>query len=50
MSADGADLGAAWKKTRKHNNEYLSMKRDDISFGEPVNAALVISDGAHTLA
>ncbi|MDR6624500.1 DUF736 domain-containing protein [Caulobacter segnis] len=49
VSAEGADLGAAWKKTSKDNNEYLSMKLDDISFGEPVNAALVVIDGEHTL-
>ncbi|NQE65035.1 DUF736 domain-containing protein [Caulobacter sp. RHG1] len=49
VSANGADLGAAWKKTSKDNNEYLSMKLDDISFGEPVNAALVVIDGVHTL-
>nr|WP_233248103.1 DUF736 family protein [Caulobacter sp. D5] len=50
MSADGAGLGVAWKATSKDNNEYPSMKLDDISFGEPVNADSVVIDGAHTLA
>lgn len=42
-------LGAAWKKTSRDNNEYLSVKLDDLSFSEPVNAALVVIDGVHTL-
>lgn len=49
VSADGADLGAAWKKTSKDNNEYLSVRLDDVSFGQPVNAALVVIDGVHSL-
>ena len=50
MSADGADLGAAWKKTSGDNSESLSMKLDDISFGEPADAALAAVDGEPTLA
>ncbi len=33
----------------RDNNEYLSVKLDDLSFGEPVNAALVVIDGVHSL-
>jgi uncharacterized protein (DUF736 family) len=47
--AGQTDLGAAWKKISKDNNDYLSVKLDDISFGEPVNAALVVIDGVHSL-
>jgi uncharacterized protein (DUF736 family) len=47
--AGQTELGAAWKKTSKDNNEYLSVKLDDLSFGEPVNAALVVIDGVHSL-
>jgi len=47
--AGGTEFGAAWKKTSRDNNEYLSVKLDDLSFGEPVNAALVVIDGVHSL-
>jgi len=33
----------------KDNNEYLSVKLDDVSLGEPVNAALVVIGGVHSL-
>lgn len=46
--AKGADLGATWKTLDKDDGD-LPMKPDDISFGEPVNAALVVIDGVHTL-
>ena len=49
VSAGEADLGAAWKKISKDKNEYLSVRLDDISFGQPVNAALVVIDGVHSL-
>ena len=49
ITAGRANLGAAWKKTSKDNNDYLSVKLDDPSFGHAINAALVVIDGEHTL-
>ncbi len=46
VSADGAGLGVAWKATRQDKNASFG-EAADISFGEPVNAAPVIIDGAH---
>jgi len=43
------EFGAAWKKTSKDNNDYLSVKLDDPSFSEAMNAALVLIDGVHSL-
>ena len=43
------EFGAAWKKTSRDNNEYLSVKLDDPSFSEAMNAALVVIDGVHNL-
>ena len=48
MSADGAGLGVACKATRQDKNASFG-EAADISFGEPVNAALVVIDGTHTL-
>ncbi|WP_426031274.1 DUF736 domain-containing protein [Caulobacter sp. DWP3-1-3b2] len=47
--AGKAELGAAWKKTSRENNDYLSVKLDDPSFAAAINAALVVIDGAHSL-
>jgi uncharacterized protein (DUF736 family) len=47
--AGKAELGAAWKKTSKDNNDYLSVKLDDPSFGAAINAALVVIDTVHCL-
>ncbi|ADG11026.1 DUF736 domain-containing protein [Caulobacter segnis] len=49
ITAGKANLGAAWKKTSKDNNDYLSVKLDDPSFGAAINAALVVIEGVHTL-
>ncbi|PVM92773.1 DUF736 domain-containing protein [Caulobacter endophyticus] len=49
ITAGLADLGAAWKKTSKDNNAYLSVRLDDPSFGHAINAALVVIDDVHTL-
>jgi uncharacterized protein (DUF736 family) len=49
IACGSADLGAAWKKTSKDNNDYLSVRLDDPSFGAAINAALVVMDGVHTL-
>jgi uncharacterized protein (DUF736 family) len=47
--AGQVEFGAGWKKTSKDKNEYVSLKLDDPSFAEPMNAALVVIDEAHTL-
>jgi uncharacterized protein (DUF736 family) len=47
--AGKAELGAAWKKTSKDNNDYLSVRLDDPSFAEAIHAALVVIDGQHSL-
>ncbi len=47
--AGKAELGAAWKKTSKDKNDYLSVKLDDPSFPAAINAALVVIDGVHSL-
>jgi uncharacterized protein (DUF736 family) len=47
--AGKAELGAAWKKTSRDNNDYLSVKLDDPSFGAAINVALVVIEGVHTL-
>ncbi|WP_299006418.1 DUF736 domain-containing protein [uncultured Caulobacter sp.] len=49
VTAGNADLGAAWKKTSKDKNDYLSVRLDDPSFGNAINCALVMMDGVHTL-
>ena len=50
MFAGKAELGAAWKKTSKDKNDYLSVKLDDPSFPAAINAAAVVIDGVHSLA
>lgn len=35
------EIGAAWKRQSKANNDYLSVKIDDPSFPAPVNARLI---------
>jgi len=49
ITSGAANLGAAWRKTSKDNNPYLSVKLDDPSFGAAINAALVVIDEVHTL-
>ena len=44
-----ANLGAAWTKTSKDKNVYQSVRLDDPSFGQAINAALVEIDGVPTL-
>lgn len=39
--AGQAEIGAAWRKTSKNDNEYLLVKLDDPSFKEPLVARLV---------
>ena len=38
------EIGAAWKRQSKANNDYLSVKIDDPSFPAPVNARLINGD------
>jgi len=47
--AGAAELGAAWKKVSKEENPYLSVTLDDVSFGQPLNVALVVIDEVHCL-
>jgi uncharacterized protein (DUF736 family) len=47
--AGKAELGAAWKKTSKANNDYLSVKLDDPSFTEPLDVALMLINGVQSL-
>ena len=44
-----ADLGAAWTKTSRDKNVYQSVRLDDPSFGQAINAALVEIEGVPTL-
>lgn len=39
-----AELGAAWKRTGE-SGDYLSVKLDDPALAQPVNCALVASEG-----
>ena len=47
--AGQTEFGAAWKETSSDNRPYLSVKLDDPSFPAAINAALVETDGAHSL-
>lgn len=40
IEAGGVELGAAWKRTSRDGNDYLSVKLDDPSFPAPVFARL----------
>ena len=43
--AGATEFGAAWKKTaRETEREYLSVKLDDPTLGQPVNCAVVASN------
>jgi uncharacterized protein (DUF736 family) len=44
------EFGAAWEKTSRKNQVYLSVKLDDPSFAAPIYASLMESeDGGHRL-
>ena len=51
VTLDGADVGAAWKKTaRESGKAYLSVKLDSPFLPAPVNCALMAQDdGVHIL-
>ena len=38
------EFGAAWKKRSEEGREYLSVKLDDPTFGQPFNCAVVASN------
>ena len=40
VTLEGAELGAAWKKTSGKGNEYLSVQIDTPTFPAPVNFAV----------
>ena len=41
FATNGAELGAAWKKTGERAGEYLSVTIDDPSFARPLYANLI---------
>ena len=43
------EFGAAWKKTSRDDNSYLSVKLDDPSFPAPIFANLVDADEGYSL-
>ena len=43
------EFGAAWKKTSRDGNDYLSVKLDDPSFHAPIYACLVDDDEGFSL-
>ena len=48
--ADGAEFGAAWKKTaRQSNRDYISVKLDDHSLPAPIYANLVDAEDGYRL-
>ena len=49
VHAGQTDLGAAWRTIDEGDDAALSVTLADIGDGEPVNAALVVIDGVHSL-
>lgn len=47
--AGQTEFGAAWKKTSRENNDYLSCKLDDPSFPGSIYASLVDADDGYSL-
>ena len=47
--AVAAEIGAAWNRTSKGGNSYISVKLDDPSFPAPVYANLIDRNGKPTL-
>ncbi|MGA0599214.1 DUF736 domain-containing protein [Caulobacter sp. KR2-114] len=47
--AGATEFGAAWKKTSRDNNSYLSVKLDDPSFPAPIFASLVDAEEGYSL-
>ncbi|PKR48448.1 DUF736 domain-containing protein [Thalassospira marina] len=41
VKAGNAEIGAAWHRTSKGGNDYISVKLDDPSFAAPIYANLV---------
>jgi uncharacterized protein (DUF736 family) len=49
VSAGNADLGAAWKWSARTTTTICRSALGAPSFGDAINAALVVIDGVHTL-
>ena len=51
VTAEGSELGAAWKKTSQDGTEYLSVSLDDPTFASPIHCRLVKTgtEVTHTL-
>lgn len=50
VTIDGIEVGAAWKKTSREGNPYLSVKLDSPFLSAPVHCALIgQGDGTHAL-
>jgi uncharacterized protein (DUF736 family) len=47
ITIEGAELGAAWKKTSEKGNDYLSAQIDCPVFTVPVNFAVFDKNGVH---
>ena len=47
--AGSTEFGAAWKKTSRESNDYLSVKLDDPSFPAPIFANLVDAEEGYSL-
>ncbi|MGH6972563.1 MAG: DUF736 domain-containing protein, partial [Caulobacteraceae bacterium] len=47
--AGSVELGAAWKRKSRENNDYLSVKLDDPSFHAPIYASLVDAEEGYSL-
>lgn len=43
-SADGAEIGAGWKRTGEKAGDYVSLQIDDPTFGRPIRANLFQAD------
>jgi uncharacterized protein (DUF736 family) len=46
--AGQTEVGAGWKRTRT-SRDYVSLKLDDPSFAQPINASLMEIDGEYCL-
>ena len=49
VKAGSVEIGAAWDRTAKSGNAYISVKLDDPSFAAPIYANLVNHDKGHVL-
>ena len=47
--AGQTEVGAGWKRTSRTGRGYVSLKLDDPSFTQPINASLMEIDGEYCL-